>query len=391
MKASDFILAIERFFLDIIGNLLPGCAFILGLTYSLDLSWLGGEYAENSFGFELRWFLLLAGGYIAGHLVNSVGLRVVLPIAEWIASLFCKEPKNVKSEKKTCKDIATSAVFRSFVKQVRSQYPWTAQIPIDADNLRSWRSVAMSISQENEQIIWRFMYISILNLGVATVAILTSLTSIFVVAFQRLSWIELRHLPSLTVVGALLIAVFFFVGRRYEFYARALRVPFPMALVKLREQENIRPQHQHPAQYVSPKVYLAGGFRSGWQDRVVEAVPGLSFTDPRTHGLAEPDQYTFADLVAIECCDWVFAYLEAKNPGGYSLALEVGYARALGKFIVLVDEQTSPEDPASQYLEMLRASADVTLAALPEGIKYLKSLQGLVTRPSQGVTVEPPA
>ena len=74
------------------------------------------------------------------------------------------------------------------------------------------------------------------------------------------------------------------------------------------------------------RVYLAGGFQSGWQDTVMQAVPSLDYLDPRSHGLKSKTEYTAWDLEAVRRSDCVFAYLEATNPGGYALALEVGFA-----------------------------------------------------------------
>ena len=115
------------------------------------------------------------------------------------------------------------------------------------------------------------------------------------------------------------------------------------------------------------KVYLAGGMRSGWQKYVKEAVSGVQFIDPRLHFLDEPDEYTTWDLMAIRRCDLVFAYLERTNPSGMGLALEIGYAKALGKPVILVNEKTG-------YIDMLKAMADVTYTDLNQGAQFLQSL-----------------
>jgi len=81
-------------------------------------------------------------------------------------------------------------------------------------------------------------------------------------------------------------------------------------------------------------VYLAGGFHSGWQDKVKAQFSNLIFFDPREHKLEAPEQYTAWDLDAIRRSNWVFAYLEKSNPGGYALALELGFGKALGKNII---------------------------------------------------------
>src|SRR5690242_5199870 len=107
------------------------------------------------------------------------------------------------------------------------------------------------------------------------------------------------------------------------------------------------------------RVYLAGGFRSGWQDQVMHCVPELEYLDPRSHGFEDEAQYTKWDLEAIASCDLVFAYFEASNPAGYSLALEIGYAKALDKYVIYVDEKSARDPDTARYLGMVRSSSNV--------------------------------
>lgn len=86
------------------------------------------------------------------------------------------------------------------------------------------------------------------------------------------------------------------------------------------------------------KVYLAGGFGSGWQNYVKSAVPYPWYFDPSQNGLDDPKLYTLIDVFNIEKCDIMFAYMEKSNPAGFALASEIGYAKALNKKIVFVNE-----------------------------------------------------
>lgn len=121
-------------------------------------------------------------------------------------------------------------------------------------------------------------------------------------------------------------------------------------------------------------VYLAGGFRSGWQARISTSAPGVLYKDPSKHGLTEPIQYTEWDLRAIRESDLVFAYLEATNPAGYALALEIGYAKGLGKTVILVDEKSGGDEEIGRHLLMVRAAADATFNSFDEGVAYLQQL-----------------
>ena len=115
-------------------------------------------------------------------------------------------------------------------------------------------------------------------------------------------------------------------------------------------------------------VYLAGGHKSGWQNRVKQHFKGICFLDPSTHNLKNPREYTAWDLALIRRADIVFAYLELSNPSGYGMALEIGYAKALQKMIILVNEKTS-------YTDMIESMCDVVYKNLENGITYLKQLE----------------
>jgi nucleoside 2-deoxyribosyltransferase len=115
-----------------------------------------------------------------------------------------------------------------------------------------------------------------------------------------------------------------------------------------------------------PVVYLAGGFHSRWQDVVRARLPDLEYLDPRDHNLESPEEYTAWDLQAVRQCDVVFGNMETSNPGGYALALEVGYAKALGKRIYLVD--SLGDQGTGRYFEMVRQCADLTFEDLESAI-----------------------
>ncbi len=119
-----------------------------------------------------------------------------------------------------------------------------------------------------------------------------------------------------------------------------------------------------------PIIYLAGGFRTNWQAAVRAALPGVQLLDPSTHSLAEPADYTRWDLDAIRKSDIILAYMEETNPGGYSLALEVGYAKALGKLIILIDKHTG--EKRRRYFEMVRQVADHRFDSLNEALLFLQ-------------------
>jgi len=122
------------------------------------------------------------------------------------------------------------------------------------------------------------------------------------------------------------------------------------------------------------KIYLAGGFRSNWQAQVATRLAGsFELLDPRAHGIQDPAEYTRWDLEAVRQSDIVLANMEASNPGGYSLALEVGFAKALGKRIVMVDQ--IEERSVRRYFEMVRQCSERVFPTLGEALEYLLSLE----------------
>lgn len=122
------------------------------------------------------------------------------------------------------------------------------------------------------------------------------------------------------------------------------------------------------------KIYLAGGFRSNWQARVAVRLAGaFELLDPSAHSIQDPTEYTRWDLEAVSRSDIVLANMEASNPGGYSLALEVGFATALGKRIFLVDQI---EDPlVKRYFEMVRQCCERTFPTLDEALDHILLLE----------------
>lgn len=119
-----------------------------------------------------------------------------------------------------------------------------------------------------------------------------------------------------------------------------------------------------------PTIYLAGGMRTVWRDKVKAAYPLAIYLDPTTSGLADEASYTAWDIQAIQNSDIFFGYLEKDNPSGYGLMLEIGVAFSYDVDVLLVDEK--PE--MRSYTGMARQLALDTLDNLDEGIDALGEL-----------------
>lgn len=92
------------------------------------------------------------------------------------------------------------------------------------------------------------------------------------------------------------------------------------------------------------KVFLAGGMKSQWRDVLTTKIQRtITWLNPCTVVLNSnigPDRIIPQICAMIEESDVVFAYLEQKNPG-LNLIFELGYAAAMGKYIIFVDERSS--------------------------------------------------
>lgn len=363
MKANDVINTIERFFLDIIGVCIPGGLLLLGFAALADgafavPSWWPFPPAD-SFG----WVTAIGSAYVLGHASTTLAETLVLPLLGRV------QPKWLPSEiVQKLEGDATVSAFKTFL---RSQPLLAAAAGAGQDPpLGHWRSLALGlVTPGGAQLTYRFMFISLLSLGVGVNLM------VLAAAFGIQAAIKGTLTIGLCVALAVAIGVALCLVQNFAaFRKRSLIVPFGMALTTVWASDRERPGETSalPAKDIT-RVYLAGGFKSGWQDRVMAQCKTFKFADPRSHSLIEPQHYTAWDLQALRSCQVVLAYAEAKNPGLYALSLEIGYAKAAGSLVLLVDERST--DPTSgRYFAMVRATADLVFDDLDEAINYLNLL-----------------
>lgn len=130
------------------------------------------------------------------------------------------------------------------------------------------------------------------------------------------------------------------------------------------------------------KLYTAGGFYGTWREKVKEKVgDNFIILDPfiKEHNSSNGEikrlsykEYTAWDLWAIRTSDVVFVYSERTNPGqGY--IVEAGYAKGLGKTVILVREEDNLHMP-DKYLNFIDCVADFVCYDFEEGLEFLKRL-----------------
>jgi nucleoside 2-deoxyribosyltransferase len=122
------------------------------------------------------------------------------------------------------------------------------------------------------------------------------------------------------------------------------------------------------------KVYLSGGLGNDWHQPILDKFKDkFIFFNPRKHKLYEHSEYTPWDIHFVKLSDIIFAYLEKDNMSGYGLSLEIGFARALDKTIILVDERSREDKEFAERFKIVRSAASKVFENLDDGLKYLES------------------
>lgn len=91
------------------------------------------------------------------------------------------------------------------------------------------------------------------------------------------------------------------------------------------------------------KIYLSGGFHSGWQEEImkyfpVSEFPNILFCNPFDFKSDNPKLFGPMDKVKIEQCDILFAYLEETNPTALAIIAEMAYAKGRDKMVIFCNE-----------------------------------------------------
>lgn len=123
------------------------------------------------------------------------------------------------------------------------------------------------------------------------------------------------------------------------------------------------------------KVYLAGGLSSNWRNIIINQLENeFVFFNPKEHGLEGCSKaYTTWDLHFLRNSDILFGYMEKDNPSGYGLSLEIGYANALGKTVILIDERSEIDDFFEKRYRIVHSSSNIVFSSINEGVDFLRS------------------
>ncbi len=172
-----------------------------------------------------------------GHALSSIGNYVIIELLEHLkAHQYTKWllPRFITPKKQLFEKIQKRIDYKQLVSQAIKYF----SIEVEAESdFSSWRNIAMSLAEDNS-LAYRFMFLSLMNLGIATSILLTDLLWILLHLINGRFGINLNLLNFNLVSFILIFLVSLpFLERYYQFYRYSMEVPFSKALVKLKELE----------------------------------------------------------------------------------------------------------------------------------------------------------
>jgi nucleoside 2-deoxyribosyltransferase len=128
-------------------------------------------------------------------------------------------------------------------------------------------------------------------------------------------------------------------------------------------------------------VYLAGGFKSDWANKVKQSSKNFKWINPKDKEykngeriVMDVNEYGKWDLHFIKQSDIVFVYVEKSNTSCIGLCCEAGFAKGLGKTVIVVLEPNR-ETIKDSYLSFITQVSDIVFQDLESGVNYLKSFE----------------
>jgi hypothetical protein len=384
LNVRNYAEVAEFFLRDLFAFLVPGCVLFVSLELVL------GRALDDTLGDFVvlppenlsQWTIAIISTYILGACLQGVGENLVERAINffgqdnsnsnlWKLGRFSHlwklpNPSNIEPRANLEARITRGPAFSA----ARVQLSQRLRFDVSSD-LHDVRNLAMSIAPDKISEVYRNMYTSQLCLGSAVALLVASGVTVVGYTLDQFTSVNLElRSNAIAWLAAFLPMSLLLLDRRFRYYGISMRIPLPIALAHM---SSAPVNQEKPVPMKGHSVYLAGGMRTGWQDHVRAGCPQLTFFDPRDHALTDPRDYAAWDLNHVRECDLVFAYIAKDNPSGLGLALELGFAKALGKTTVLVDERSSQDPIFARYFAIVSAAADVTKPTLKDGIAFLKS------------------
>jgi len=224
MSVNVVIKFIEKFILDVVGVILPGLFLLVGLkcVFSAAISnELMSEDLIKIFNFGDNNFVIYVSlCYICGHGLHVIGDKFLYP-------LFSKVSRKevYKSDK-----LFDQYLVKEFKSLFFKKYKNMAS-PEGDFKFNNLRSIALAIAPDSEMLTYKFMFISLMNLGIASASLCVGVVSLLLLKINIGIAILCFLLLSLVIPTIFLL-------KYIEFRNRALTVPFSFAVVKILQEVN---------------------------------------------------------------------------------------------------------------------------------------------------------
>ena len=234
MKFGELITALEKFFNDILGSIIPGGLFLIGLWFIGALAWLGlSDLKVSDVG---TLFVLVVIAYLLGHVLDEVNRRCFSYVGK----------DNEKGE-----EDRSYHIFRVWVEKQFTSVPARAADGGDGGaatpplvNPADWqdltesdlRSVAMTLSDDAEKLSRRFKFIELCCRGTATALVVVAALAALKLLVQ-LGCQDPMELKLLLLVLATIGIVPFLYLRANVFRGRSDTVCFDCAVAYLLEKK----------------------------------------------------------------------------------------------------------------------------------------------------------
>src|SRR5258708_6874880 len=152
-KGSDVVEGVEKFFLDLVGTIVPGCVLLtlgwLLFTTGYSVDWKSLPFLPD----KSPWIFILGVSYVVGQGMASFGEFVIARILDWLLGKV-RETKPIKAflgrslapQRETFADIQGDPIFAAFVQICGSRVPELSVSSKEALPVLTWRSLAMSFA-----------------------------------------------------------------------------------------------------------------------------------------------------------------------------------------------------------------------------------------------------
>ena len=216
LKLGEFIAALEKFFNDIMGTLIPGFILLIGLANLGILSFLQFPIVDLSKASSIFAIGILS--YLTGHLIDQVNQR-------FAPSLSYKPKVN-----------SSYTSFENWVHQYLAKQKIDHKIDASDEKVRlgqrSLRSVAMTLSADATYISGRFRFLELLFNSTATALVILAILTILLNIFEFIQGFPFSK--SLLVRPAIFIVIaMLFYKRASTFGERSDAACFDCALATI--------------------------------------------------------------------------------------------------------------------------------------------------------------